>query len=430
MADGDAAFVTTDRQPDRARGADEAEANGDAAGRSFALDSQVRPRTVVVVLLTALGLLAGLYVLWQLQDILRWGLVAAFLAVALNPAVNWLHRHHIRRSVAILLVYGALLLALAGLGALVLPPLIAQVRGLIVTLVSLFQRPGGPEQALRALAERYGLGGLVSGLQAQLSALPNTLSGAAGPLLAVASGVLGSITALLSILLITFFLLLDGAHFVARGIGLVPHEQQRARLRRITAASARAVSGYVTGNLAISLIAGIFTFAALTVLRVPYALALALVVALLDLIPLVGATLGAIICIVIAFFVGPLTAVLVIVFFVVYQQLENNILQPLVYGRSVHLHPLAIFVAVLAGGQLLGILGALLAIPVAEIIRILLVEWYGSRPRAAAQTLATPPDVPPSVPPPDDLTEHGNPPPPGVEPDDLVPPRHGLAAEP
>ncbi|HEU5439530.1 MAG TPA: AI-2E family transporter [Ktedonobacterales bacterium] len=425
MADGDAAFVTTDRQPDRARGADEAEANGDAAGRSFALDSQVRPRTVVVVLLTALGLLAGLYVLWQLQDILRWGLVAAFLAVALNPAVNWLHRHHIRRSVAILLVYGALLLALAGLGALVLPPLIAQVRGLIVTLVSLFQRPGGPEQALRALAERYGLGGLVSGLQAQLSALPNTLSGAAGPLLAVASGVLGSITALLSILLITFFLLLDGAHFVARGIGLVPHEQQRARLRRITAASARAVSGYVTGNLAISLIAGIFTFAALTVLRVPYALALALVVALLDLIPLVGATLGAIICIVIAFFVGPLTAVLVIVFFVVYQQLENNILQPLVYGRSVHLHPLAIFVAVLAGGQLLGILGALLAIPVAEIIRILLVEWYGSRPRAAAQTLATPPDVPP----PDDLAERGISPP-GVEPDDLVPPRPGLTAEP
>lgn len=430
MADADAPFVATNRQPGRGGGADDAEAIAEAASGSPALGSQVRPRTVVVVLLTALGLLAGLYVLWQLQDILRWGLVAAFLAVALNPAVNWLHRHGIRRSVAILLVYGALLLALAGLGALVLPPLVVQVRGLIVTFVSLFQRPGGPEQALRALAERYGLGGLVSALQAQLSALPSTLSGAAGPLLAVASGVLGSITALLSILLITFFLLLDGARFVALGIGLVPQEQQRAQLHRITAASARAVSGYVTGNLAISLIAGVVTFAALTVLRVPYALALALVVALLDLIPLVGATLGAVICIVIAFFVGPLTAVLVVVFFVVYQQLENNILQPLVYGRSVHLHPLAIFVAVLAGGQLLGILGALLAIPVAEIIRILLVEWYASRPRAAAQTLATPPDVPPSVPPPDDLTEHGNPPPPGVEPDDLVPPRHGLAAEP
>ena len=111
----------------------------------------------------------------------------------------------------------------------------------------------------------------------------------------------------------------------------------------------------------------------------PYAVALALVVALFDLIPLIGGTLGAAVVVLVALFVSPVTAGILAVFFLVYQQIENNVLQPTVYGRSVSLHPLAIFLAVLAGGQLLGILGALLAIPIAEIIRILGADWLAGR---------------------------------------------------
>lgn len=114
-------------------------------------------------------------------------------------------------------------------------------------------------------------------------------------------------------------------------------------------------------------------------LDVPYALMLALVVAFFDLIPLIGATLGALVVIVVGLFTSPLTAVVLIAYFVVYQQVENHVLQPLVYSRSVHLHPIVVFLAAVAGAELLGILGALLAIPVAEILRILAAEWFAAR---------------------------------------------------
>jgi predicted PurR-regulated permease PerM len=352
--------------------------------------SQVHPKTVVVVLATALIFVGALYLFWQLRVIARWALIAVFLAVALDPAVNWLQRRsHIPRIVAILLIYLALLLALVGLSALVLPPLIEQLRSFVDNLVQLARQPGGAEQALQQLADRYGLGGFVDSLREQLVALPARLSGAAGPLLALASGIIGSITALLSILLITFFLLLDGQRFVDGGLDLIP-QAHRPRMRHILSQSARAVYGYISGNLAISLIAGVTSFIVMALFHVPYALVLALLVALLDLIPLVGATIGAIIVIVVGFFVSPLTGIILVAYFVIYQQVENNVLQPLVYGHSVHLHPLAVFLAVLIGGQLLGILGALLAIPIAEIIRILIVEWLASQREAMADAPRSP----------------------------------------
>jgi predicted PurR-regulated permease PerM len=192
--------------------------------------------------------------------------------------------------------------------------------------------------------------------------LPARLTVATGPLLAVTRGLIGSLTALLSILLLTFFLLSGSQRFVEAGLDLF-HPLQRPRLRRILGLSADAVHGYVNGNLVISLIAGVAAFGALTLLNLPYGLALGLVIALFDLIPLVGSMRGAAIVVVVVLFLDLVKAGILVIFFPLYQQLENNVLQPLVYGRSVKLHPLAIFLAVLAGGNLLGILSALLAIP-------------------------------------------------------------------
>jgi predicted PurR-regulated permease PerM len=283
-----------------------------------------------------------------------------------------------------LLVYLAFVLVVIGVGALVVPPLVVQVQALIDAVVGIFQRPGGLDRILQDLANRYGLGPYLSTLRDQAKALPSNLNAAAGPLLAVTRGIIGSVTALLSILLLTFFLLLDGAHFVEVGLRLFPR-RQRPVLRRVLGRSAKAVYGYISGNLAISLVAGVAAYIGMLILRVPFAIPLALLVALLDLIPLVGATLGAAIVVIVGFFVSPLTGIILIVYFFIYQQVENNVLQPLVYGRSVRLHPLVIFLAVLAGGQLLGILGALLAIPVAEIIRIIGSEWLSWRAEKATE---------------------------------------------
>ncbi len=343
--------------------------------------SQVTARTVFVVVMTALAIVGGLYLLWQVRQIIQWLVIALFLAVALSPAVDWLNRRRVPRIAAILLVYLALLLALAALGALVLPPLVNQIDALIEYATDLAQQPGGAEQAARGLAERFGAAQYFDTLRQQLGALPGRLGCAVQPLLAVTRGVVSSITAFISILLLALFLLLDSDRFVEAALRLFA-APQRPRLRRLLGQSAAAIHGYINGNLVISLIAGVATFIVLTILQVPYAVVLALVVALFDLIPLVGGTLGAAIVVLTALFVAePWKAGALLAFFLIYQQVENNILQPVVYGRSVWLHPLAIFVAVLVGAQLLGILGALLAIPVAEILRIIGAEWLATRAR-------------------------------------------------
>jgi predicted PurR-regulated permease PerM len=368
--------------------------------------SQIRPWTVVVTMLTALLVLGALYLLWQLSDILRWLFVAAFLGVALNPAVRWLQRRRVPRLAAIGIVFLALVLVVAGIGALVLPPLVRQVRELGAYLIDAFKQPGGLNQVIQDVANRLGLGDYVGEIRAQLAELPGRLGGAAGPLLAVTGSILGSVTGLVSVLLLTFFLLKDGERFVEAGLNFLP-ETSRPSLRRVFEESARAISNYITGNLLISLIAGVTAYSVMLILGMPYAITLALLVALLDLIPLVGATLGAIIVILVALFLNPVWALILLIFFLVYQQVENNFLQPLIYGRSVHLPPLVVFLAVLIGAQLLGILGALLAIPVAEMIRIALVEWLAARAR---KTGGTPPSVETTAPVDEVVAEANNPP--------------------
>jgi predicted PurR-regulated permease PerM len=200
----------------------------------------------------------------------------------------------------------------------------------------------------------------------------------------IALSAAGFVASLVTILTLTFFMILGSERFVNSGLRLLP-EPQRPLVRSILEQSAGAVSGYISGNLAISFIAGVTTFILLVVLGVPYPAALALLVAVLDLIPLVGATLGAAVVIVVALFVAWWKALILLVFFLVYQQLEGSILQPLVYSRAVHLDGLTIFIAVLVGGVLLGIPGALLAIPVAEIIRIIVTDLVAHRSRLAEE---------------------------------------------
>jgi predicted PurR-regulated permease PerM len=155
---------------------------------------------------------------------------------------------------------------------------------------------------------------------------------------------------------------------------------------------ANTIGGYVTGNLLISVIAGFLTTIVLLIVGVPFALALGLLVAILDLIPLAGATLGAIVVTLVALTDSVTSALIVLAWFVVYQQLENHLLQPIVYGRTVKLSPLAILVSVLIGAEVAGVIGALGAIPVAGTIQILISDWLQHR---------RPP------PPDDDLTDSG-----------------------
>lgn len=355
--------------------------------------SQVRPRTVAVVILTAVVVVSSLYLLWQLRHIVVWLVIALFLAAALDPYVTWLQQRRIKRSLAILLAYVGLLVVAVGLVALVLPALISEVQALIGFVTALAQHPGGWIESLEDTASRYGLGSLVDALVAQLSELPERLAQLVERFLLSAGGLLVGasdfVVAFITILVIAFFLLLESERFVDAGLRLFD-EPQRPRVRRILERSARAVSGYITGNLTISLICGVGVYVVLLLLGMPYAAALALIVAVLDLIPFIGAPLGGAMLVVISLFIDPLDSLILLAYFVVYKLVEDYILTPVIYSRSVQLHPLAIFLAILAGGVLYGIVGALLAIPIAEIIRILGGEWLAARTQQGRESKGEP----------------------------------------
>jgi predicted PurR-regulated permease PerM len=341
-------------------------------------------RTVVIALLTAVVVLGAVFLLWQVRTFIGWFVIALFLAAVLNPAVNWLQQRHrlMKRPLAIGLTYLGVLVALLLVVGIFVPVLVDQINGFIKFVTTAANAPEGPTEYIKGLAKDNGLGGLFQRFSDQLDELRKQLGEVLQNLLSssgqIAIGVAGLVAALATILTLTFFLLLGSERYVNAGVGLFP-EAHQPLVRRLLSQSAGAISGYITGNLAISVICGITTFIVLLILGMPYAAPLALLVAVLDLIPLVGATLGGVLLVVVGLFVEPWKAVVLLVFVLVYQQVESNILQPMVYSQAVQLNGLVILIALLVGGQLLGIAGALLAIPVAEIIRIVVTELLAYR---------------------------------------------------
>jgi predicted PurR-regulated permease PerM len=341
-------------------------------------------RTVAVGLLTAVVVLGALFLLWQVRTFVGWFVIALFLAAALDPAVNWLQRRHrlIKRPLAIALAYLGLVAVLLFMVGIFLPLLVDQINGLIDFVTAAANAPEGPTEYIKGLANQYGLGDVfqrfsdqLKGLRDELGALVRNIFSSTGE---IAVSAAGAIAALATVLTLTFFLLVGSERYLNAGVGLFA-EAHQPLVQRLLTQSAGAVSGYITGNLAISAICGVTTFLVLVILGMPYAAPLALLVAVLDLIPLVGATLGGALLVVVGLFVEPWKAVVLLVFVLVYQQVESNFLQPMVYSQAVQLNGLVILIALLVGGQLLGIAGALLAIPVAEIIRIVVTELLAYR---------------------------------------------------
>src|SRR5215217_7970617 len=353
------------------------------AGWARASTSQV-VRTVAIALLTTAVVLGALFLLWQVRTFVGWFVISLFLAAVLNPAVNWLQRRHrlIKRPIAIALTYLGLVVALIFVVGIFLPVLVDQINGLAKFVTTVANAPEGPTEYIKGLAKQNGLGGLferfsdqLKDLRDELGALLRNLFSSTG---AIAVSAAGFVAALATVLTLTFFLLLGSERYVNASVGLFP-EAHQPLVRRILGQSAGAISGYITGNLAISVICGVTTFVVLLILGMPYAAPLALLVAVLDLIPLVGATLGGALLVIVGLFVEPWKALVLLVFIVVYQQVEGSVLQPMVYSKAVQLNGLVILIAVLVGGILLGIPGALLAIPVAQIIRTVVTEVLAYR---------------------------------------------------
>jgi len=345
-----------------------------------------RPRSILVLLGVTLLVALVLAVVYLAWHVITWILIAVFLAAALNPAVEFLERRGLGRGLAAGTVFVVALLLLIAVGYLLIPPLVRQVRDFadaVPGLVSDVTKGRGPfgfletkyhiAERVRAAISKQGAGGVV---------------GFTGPALSVVKGVVTAVAGAVTIAFLTLFMLLEGRETVRRGLELLP-ESTRPRWERVLREIYRTIGGYVFGNLVISVIAGGATIVVLLILGSSYSVALGLVVGILDLIPLAGATLAAVIVtLVVGVELGWIQAAIIVGFFVVYQQLENHFLQPVIYGRTVQLSPLAVLIAVLIGAQLAGILGALAAIPVAGSLQAIFREVIAFRRDAMIETPA------------------------------------------
>jgi predicted PurR-regulated permease PerM len=355
-------------------------------------------RDIVRIVLVIVCVAVVLYLLWRLRKPISWVLISVFLAVALSPPVNYLARS-MKRGLAIAIVYVGLLLVPILLIALIVPPLITEANHFADNVpqyaddVTEFVQEN---DRLRNINEDYDITGK---LEDEAGKLPDRLGGAAGTLRDIGFGIVSSLFALLTILVMTAFLLGSGKQWTDRMIASRPPEQ-RQRLRRSLDHMASAVSGYVAGALTIAVIAGSATFIVLTILGVPFSGPLAVFAGLMSLIPLVGATIAAVVIGVVTLFEDfPTATIIWTIWAIVYQQIENNLIQPQIQKRTVNVHPFITIVSVLFGGTLLGIIGAIAAIPIAASIQILVREYVDLRTISLKGPEPPPPPVAP--PPPD-----------------------------
>jgi predicted PurR-regulated permease PerM len=346
-------------------------------------------RTVLTILGTTIAVAVVLEVIWISRHVITWILISLFLALAMNPAVDYFQRRGIRsRGMAAGLTYVLVLAGLAALGALFVPTVVHQVSNFVDKVPDYVHDISQGKGRFGFLETKYHLPEKIR--DAIHKSGTAKVLGLSGTALSVTKSVISIVVGTVTIAFLTFFMLLEGPKWVERFYGLLPEESQ-PRWRRVGSEIYRTVGGYVTGNLLISVIAGGLTALVLIVLGVPFAVALGVLVAILDLIPLAGATIAAILIGAVAFIHSIVAGLIVVVFFIVYQQVENHLLQPLVYGRTVQLSPLIVLIAVLIGAELAGILGALGAIPVAGSLQVIIVDWLRERrERQAAGAAAVP----------------------------------------
>ena len=322
----------------------------------------VPTRTIVRVIALVLVAAAAVKILDAVSHVLTWIAVSVFLAVALEPVVRVTERW-MSRTWAVLTVFAGLLGLVALFLAVLIIPIATQIDDLRDAAPGYLQRLER-NQTIRDLNQRYKL---VQKAQDTAKQAPAQVFGAAGRFV-------NGVVATLTVLFLTLFLMFE-LPTMSRGLLSLLSEEQAARVRLVSTDVNRSIGGYVLGNLAISVIAGATVGISLWILGVPYAAALAVFMGVCDLVPLVGATVGALAAIGVAFAAQGVTAgIVMIVVNVVYQQFENHILQPIVYRKTVQLSAFLVLVAVLIGGELMGVLGALVAIPIAGSIQLVVRE--------------------------------------------------------
>lgn len=347
-------------------------------------------RTVWMVL----AVVAGVWLLFELTNVLMIVLISLILATGLRPLVEWLYSLHVPRPLAVLLIYLAFIAVLVGLGFLIAPTLAEGVGAIVSGAPALAATLQADLQALEA--QNSFLAPVLSPLTKQLPGLASQFGAIAGQVLGVAAFALTAASGLLNVvlvLLLTFYLVTDGPRIQNYVLSFVPLGQ-RERARRVTSAMGQRMGGWLLGQAVVSTVVGVVTYLVLIFLGVPGALILAVVAAIAVIVPIIGPFLALVPAVLVALTQSPLLALITFIILFVFQQIEMNILGPLIFNRTVKIHPVAVLLALLIGGALMGGAGALIAVPVAAAISVALDEWrYTGTPQPVTGKLADQADV-------------------------------------
>jgi predicted PurR-regulated permease PerM len=335
----------------------------------------IAPRTLVTFAALAFGGVLLLLLAQAIRGVLTQLVIAIVLALALEPLIRLFERRGLRRGAAVGVTFSLAVLTIALFAWLLIPPFVRETTHLIRDAPVLLQQLSHGQGRLGFLEHRFHV--VERAREAVGSHTTADVIGSGGPAIGVIRGVVATGASVVAVAFLTLFVSLGGRSWFEAFLDVLPPTAQ-ARCRRTGNGIASAVGGYVAGNLLISVVAGVVTTLILLATGVPFAVPLGLVVALFDLIPLVGATIGAVLVGAVALTQGVPTMLIVVAGMILYQQVENHTLQPLIYHRTVQLSPLAIAVSVAAGAELGGVIGALLGIPAAGAIKVItreLVAW-------------------------------------------------------
>jgi predicted PurR-regulated permease PerM len=340
---------------------------------------QSRPvpvRTILAVIGLVLATAVALWLFVRLARIESILVVAAFFAIVLNPVVELAQRLlHVRRGFAVAIVF---ILVFGLLGAMLyafISPIVHQGQKFADDYPRLVREAKAGKGPVGGIVKRYKLDDKLDENRQKINDQFGKIGGGA---FNVAKSVAAAVAVAITVIVLSLLMILYGPDMLTGALGMLSPPRRR-RVQAVLRDCARALTGYVFGNFLISIIAGGATFVALLIHDVPFRGVLALWVGFADLIPLVGATLGAIPAVLVAFLSSTTDGIAVLIFFIAYQQFENHVLQVQIMARTVQINQLVVLVSVLVGVELFGLLGALLAIPAAGVIQVIVRDLWDNR---------------------------------------------------
>jgi predicted PurR-regulated permease PerM len=352
---------------------------------SFTVSNQ----TVVRVLLIIVAFMIVLSAVQKASHALLLIFTAFFLSLALNAPVQWLAKHlpgkrRGNRTIATVVSFLIVVLLLGGFLASIVPPLVRQTNNFIKAAPRIVEDAKNDNSDIGKFVDRYNLESQVQNFSNELE---DRLKSASGAAVSTVGKIGSSIFAVLTILVLTFMMLVEGPRWLRLFREMLPDEHE-ARADKLAGDMYKVVKGYVNGQVILAALAAAFILPVMLILGVQYPAALVVIVFICGLIPMVGHTIGAVIVSLVALFTSPLAALILLGYYFLYQQIENYLVQPRIQANSTNMSPLLVFASVIVGVSFGGIFGGLVAIPVAGCMRIAVLDYLTSKKIIARSTEA------------------------------------------